>query len=550
MVINTKETTIIEFYIRIIDPSAHWILLSDDKDNHMRLSAAHTPLACLKAKLSAASCYVITYSGLELCLCYYYEPDSVLIEGVTFVENNIDYKKENMNGVHQGLHQETYHFTPFKNWMNDPNGLCWYHGHYHLFYQFHPYAPEPGCMYWGHAISQDLLRWIHLPIAFSPQEEIMKDSNLRGGAWSGSALPFQDHVRLFFTRHIGPNSDRSIKHEYQVSVTSKDLLTFSEESTLLEGPPGKEIASDIRDPKVFRYQNSWYMVLGSACNQIPAVLLYSSEDLDHWSYQGVLYQEASKDTVAFECPDFFEIDGTYILTVSKMRHTDEMGRKDTTHYYAGTFDGKCFHPHSEGLLDFGGNIYAVQTFLHENRRIALGWISDFYKEHISENNSVYGSLSLPRELRLSTNHKVLLNLPVREVYDLQKETLYEGPLQMTAFKLPTAAFYACLEFPSPCKFKIKLNERADGASFQLIGTGDTVELKTIGVPSEHTRFLSPSIPINKLEIFMDHRTCEIFINNGEAAGTKTFYGDNNGYMFTCEAINAKKIPHLIIKQMQ
>lgn len=540
MVIITDKTTIIEFFIRITNFDSHEIVLQSDGEKKQILSSSHQPLAHLKAVLNPNTRYDVWYKNLELCLCYTYEPETVIRDGVIF--RGDDEKK-------QSLHRETCHFTPYKNWMNDPNGLCWYQGHYHMFYQFHPYAPEPGCMYWGHAISEDLLHWRHLPVAFEPQDEIMRDSRLRGGAWSGSALSFPNHAKIFFTRHIGPVSDRRIKKEYQVLVTTKDMINFSKESVIISGCPEPGVSLDIRDPKIFQYREIWYMVLGSAYKKNPAVLLYQSNDLIHWKYSGILYMEESPDTIAFECPDFFEINGKFILIVSKMRHVDEMRRKDTMHYYIGSFDGSHFYPEVEELLDFGGNLYAVQSFSYLNRRLALGWVADFYKEHPIAQNSIYGSMCLPRELLLN-KHKLLF-APAKEVYSLLGKVIFKNFTESARIFLPDFTYYACLEFSVPCDFSIRLNERRDGAAFDLIGRNGIIEFSTKGVASESVRFCTAPVKCLKLEVFMDRRTCEVFINNGECSGTKTFYGDGSRPIFSFSAgiASITERPCLTIKSM-
>ena len=104
-------------------------------------------------------------------------------------------------------YREQYHFSPVVNWNNDPNGLCWFKGYYHLFYQMNPFGQEWNNMYWGHAASKDLVHWTHLPVVLEPQEEILDNLAIKGGAFSGSALPVGDEVYFYLTRHIGPQDD-------------------------------------------------------------------------------------------------------------------------------------------------------------------------------------------------------------------------------------------------------------------------------------------------------------------------------------------------------
>ena len=103
--------------------------------------------------------------------------------------------------------REQYHFTPYKNWLNDPNGLCYYKGYYHLFYQQNPFDQKWDTMYWGHACSRDLIHWKHLPIALEPQPELLTAGLFQGGAYSGCALPLADKVLFYLTRHIEPAND-------------------------------------------------------------------------------------------------------------------------------------------------------------------------------------------------------------------------------------------------------------------------------------------------------------------------------------------------------
>ena len=126
--------------------------------------------------------------------------------------------------------------------MNDPNGFCFYHGYYHLFYQFHPFSEEWDNMYWGHAVSQDLIHWVHLPVCMEPQQEILNHPELVGGAFSGTALiDDEQKMRLFFTRHIGKRKEPQNMREYQVMTESWDGISWERESRIIDGPEDEEI---------------------------------------------------------------------------------------------------------------------------------------------------------------------------------------------------------------------------------------------------------------------------------------------------------------------
>ena len=126
-------------------------------------------------------------SELEVSLAYSYCPDCVLEQGVRFIEfkdKAYFYTKDNLKDALTQDYRNTFHFSPYKNWMNDPNGLCWFKGYYHLFYQYNPNGQEWGNMHWGHAVSKDLLHWVHQPVAAYPQIELNGcEGEYRGGAF-------------------------------------------------------------------------------------------------------------------------------------------------------------------------------------------------------------------------------------------------------------------------------------------------------------------------------------------------------------------------------
>ena len=166
--------------------------------------------------------YEVEISELEVSLAYSYCPDCVLEQGVRFIEfkdKAYFYTKDNLKDALTQDYRNTFHFSPYKNWMNDPNGLCWFKGYYHLFYQYNPNGQEWGNMHWGHAVSKDLLHWVHQPVAAYPQIELNGcEGEYRGGAFSGSAVIEKDVMHLFYTRHFG-KTDRSWQRQWPVSYT-------------------------------------------------------------------------------------------------------------------------------------------------------------------------------------------------------------------------------------------------------------------------------------------------------------------------------------------
>lgn len=347
-----------------------------------------------------------------------------------------------------------YHFEPAHGWMNDPNGLCWFKGKYHAFFQHYPYAPQWGQMHWGHAVSEDLLHWTELPIALYPDQPYEDD----GGCFSGSAIVKDGRLWLFYT---------SVSHslnQTQSVAWSDDGITFHKwkDNPVIPAPPA-DGSKDFRDPKVFLYQGKYYMVCGSGKDGVGKILLFSSETLTNWEYVGILY-ESREDGEVLECPDLFPIgnDGGFILMFSRMHR-----KTHTTAFWYGKFDGKRFLPISLHTPEVGPEFYAPQTFLApDGRRILIGWMYHWGKE-LAQGADFAGALSLPRELRWENGK--LLCVPVRE-----------------------AKPYLTASDPTV---------RRTGNSLSIdIGHGETIECP---------------VPVHLLQIFPDTKSAEIFVNGGE-----------------------------------
>ncbi|HRX10481.1 MAG TPA: glycoside hydrolase family 32 protein, partial [Draconibacterium sp.] len=258
--------------------------------------------------------------------------------------------KENYNE----LYRPQYHFTPEKNWHNDPNGLVFYDGEYHMFYQYNPRGNEWGFMHWGHAISTDLIHWEHLPIALYPDNN--SEDKEFCTAFSGSAI-VDEHNLLgkqsgdiktlvaFYTskdcgQRIGFSTDKGRTWE---KYSGNPIIPFDE-------------MDDARDPKVFWHEESkkWVMVLyrkTSNDDKTKGVSIYTSENLTEWIWK-------SHVPGFFECPDLVKLKVTNRPGESKWILFDGDGS-----YLIGDFNGESFTPESAKIKsDFGKNYYATQTW--------------------------------------------------------------------------------------------------------------------------------------------------------------------------------------------
>ena len=238
---------------------------------------------------------------------------------MTRLEKANNYIKEN---IHKVNIRPLYHFTPELGWLNDPNGFSYYKGKYHLFYQFYPYDIKWNDMHWGHATSNDLIKWEYEPVALA--NDTIADAN---GCFSGSAIEKDGKLYLMYTGNINPNMgyepnwDEMIQH--QCLAVSEDGINFLKHKnnpiiSEFDLPKGYKRA-DFRDPKVIEKDGIYYVVLVAKNEQGRGeVLLYKSLDLIKWDYVSAIYQTKFEENIMLECPDLFTLDEKDILILSVM----------------------------------------------------------------------------------------------------------------------------------------------------------------------------------------------------------------------------------------
>ncbi|HLY19459.1 MAG TPA: glycoside hydrolase family 32 protein [Bryobacteraceae bacterium] len=289
-------------------------------------------------------------------------------------------------------HRPQYHLLPTANWMNDPNGPIYWQGKYHMFYQYNPNGAFWGDMHWGHAVSDDMVRWKHLPMAMAPTP----GGPDKDGVFSGCAVIDNDTVAAIYT---------GVNPETQCIATSSGDLTswkkFAGNPVVAAPPSGLEVAG-FRDPAVWKEGDTWLMAVGSGFRgKGGGVLLYESRDLRRWSYLHPLVTgrmkagASAKDPVdsgeMWECPDFFSIDQKYLLIYSTER---------VVKYQLGIYTDRVLHPETMGGIDHGC-YYAARTMTNTgDRRILWGWVTEGRSEAAQRAAGWSGVMSLPRELKL------------------------------------------------------------------------------------------------------------------------------------------------------
>ena len=283
-----------------------------------------------------------------------------------------------------------YHHTPLYGWMNDPNGMFYKDGVWHLYYQYNPYGSQWENMHWGHSISKDLVHWEAQPIALEP--------DWLGSIFSGSCVTAGDEVIAIYTS--------AGHHQTQSLAFSKDGgRTFSKYSgnPVLTGD-----VPDFRDPNPFWNEDikMWNMILAAG----QEMRIYSSKDMKEWKYESSFGKEYGNHSGVWECPDLFKLEGKdgedakWVL-ICNINPGGPFGGS-ATQYFVGQFDGHKFTcesmPKVTKWMDYGKDHYATVSFYNapENRRVVLAWMSNWQYANQVPTKQFRSANSIPRDLGL------------------------------------------------------------------------------------------------------------------------------------------------------
>lgn len=275
-----------------------------------------------------------------------------------------------------------YHHTPLFGWMNDPNGMFYKDGVWHLYYQYNPYGSQWENMTWGHSTSRDLIHWEAQPLAI--------ESDWLGTIFSGSCVTNGNEVVAFYTS--------AGQHQVQSMAVSKDGgQTFEKYSG---NPVLTSDVPDFRDPKAFWNEDAkvWNLILAAG----QEMRIYSSKDLKDWTYESSFGKDYGNHGGVWECPDLFKIDGKWVL-LCNINPGGPFGGS-ATQYFIGDFDGKKFTcesmPKVTKWLDYGKDHYATVSFYNapENRRVVLAWMSNWQYANQVPTKQFRSANSIPRDL--------------------------------------------------------------------------------------------------------------------------------------------------------
>ncbi len=442
-----------------------------------------------------------------------------------------------------------FHLSSRTGWMNDPNGFSWYHGQYHMFYQYHPYDSNWGPMHWGHAVSKDLLHWEYLPAALAPDEHYDKD-----GCFSGSAIELADgrHL-LMYTGVVQERQKNGELLEIQTQCLAVgDGIDYEkyEQNPVLDEKDLPEGFSrvDFRDPKILQKEDGSYCcVVGNRpADGSGQILLFTSPDGFQWKYQKVLCTNNRRFGLMWECPDFFALDHKQVLLTSPqdmMPQGFEYHNGNGTLCLIGTYDEKTdtFTEEYSQSVDYGIDFYAPQTVLSaDGRRIMIGWMQnwDTCSLRTSKHPLWYGQMSLPRELHIKNGR--LYQQPIRELEQMHgNQTVYRN-VPVTGFihlegirgrrvdleilvrpAKPEQMYHKfAVRFAQNEKYYTSLSFRPDESVLKIDRKFSGSRRAII----HQRRCLVNHIEgCLKLRLILDRYSVEVFVNDGEQVMTATMY---------------------------
>lgn len=446
-----------------------------------------------------------------------------------------EYEQNDLNRTNSS--KPSFHVTTPVGWLNDPNGFSVFQDKYHLFFQYYPYDTKWGPMHWGHCTTTDFVKWEYLPAALAPDQDYDRD-----GCFSGSAIETEEGHMLVYTGVTVDEDTREVKQ--MQCIASGDGLDYKKwECNPVITPEliTEQVSqADFRDPKVWKHDETFYMVVG-CCDEkkLGRIALFSSKDLKAWKYEGMIARNDGSYGRMWECPDFFEIDGTPVLLTSPQdmrKKAFEFHNGNGTICFVGDFDYKTceFHHEEAHAIDYGLDFYAPQTTIaKDGRRIMIAWMQSWDNKLMPEEYSWNGMMTLPRELHIKDGR--LIQNPVKEIENYYTDNVaYEAieltgttelkgisgrrlNLEMTVtdgeYEAFEIQFAKNQDYMTTCRYESKTGiftfDRSDSNIRRDVVGKRTIQVKKPGKQV-------------KIRMILDQHSAEIFINDGEMAMTSVF----------------------------
>ena len=479
--------------------------------------------------LSALGLLILTTSCSEPTAPQAFEQSSTIIAANDYIDNY----KDSVDTTFKN----TYHLSAPIGWINDPNGFSEFNGKYHLFYQYHPYEAVWGPMHWGHQTTTDFIKWNHEDVAIAPDMDY--DQN---GCFSGTAF-VENGVQYLYYTAVNEFQNQAVAYSYD-GVTYKKL-----DELLLSGKDLPEGFSnnDFRDPKVFKKDNKYCMLVGNKNNStgMKQIIMFTADNpLGPFKYANVIYSRNDLGGI-FECPDLTTIDGKDILISSPQSIGSDYEYKfqnsDSCVYLVGNLSvntNKFYQATGTDMEEFdkGFSFYAPQTMTtSDGRTMMVAWMRSWAEPNLTKEDLWCGAMTLPRELTLKDNH--IYQAPAREINNYIKNTKTSENITVTdsvqilpEFKGRTSKITVDIKVDKlesgKCGIQLFKGDKYNTRIYYDANRGYLVfDRSRCGSMMDGQRFCKVE-PIDgkiKLEIYLDVNSVEVFINNGYYTMTGTTF---------------------------
>lgn len=442
--------------------------------------------------------------------------------------------------VRQSIYLPKYHLYPKTGLMNDPNGLAYFNEKYHVFYQWFPYEPTHGMKHWGHVSSEDLINWEDLGYALIPDQTYEKN-----GCYSGNALEKDGSLYLFYTGNYKTPLGKQPKQALAIMSSTGEITKVDQNPIIDEIPTG--LGREIRDPFVFERQGSYYMLLGGETEKsVGCLLLYQSNDLLDWHYEGLIDLPILTGTM-LECPSLIQVDGKDVLFLSPMGYEIEEEKyhnRFASIYLIGELNltTKQFHLETMGELDAGFDYYAPQAFYGKNHQpLTFGWFGCGEPSYISDQDMWKHGLTVPQQLTIRNNH--LYRYPAAEFLQSFKEEEEVGTME--ELKLVSHAYSIVLHLPyDKLSKEIKIGYLDDYVSVLLDQNHHQIKVDRSHLKEKvdplfgeiRWSYLHKEKQKVELTILVDNSFIEVYVNQGEKVFSfRTFHLKPEHSIFLSEA---------------
>jgi len=448
-------------------------------------------------------------------------------------------QKKSATLYYKERYRPQFHFTPQKFWINDPNGLIFHHGEYHLFYQHNPFENKWGHMSWGHATSKDLIRWKELPVALREENNKMIfsgsavfDVKNTSGLGSKEQPP---HVAIF-TAHDSVNQSQHLAYSID------NLRSFQRYS----GNPVLDLGTrDFRDPNVFWFEKDKRWVMAVAMPNEKMISFYTSYSLKQWTFESDFGPQADTSGV-WECPDIFQV--PIIGEPDKKKWVMLVSQNSSMQYFVGEFSGTHFYnenPYNKIFRpDYGPDYYAAITYKNTPDKIpvSIGWVNNWNYANEIPTNPWKGAMSLPRQLAVKKmgSEWILVQEPVKSIRSLRStaEVLKQPVAVQTNYTLPFKGqqFEMELEMkaaaPTIAGIRIAVGKK-NYFSISYDATLEQLMIDRTNTPSSFSNqypylakknaYLKATNEKIKLRIFFDQSIIEVYANDGELVFTSQIF---------------------------